>query len=114
MNEIYEVIQSFNEYLEKLPQGCLSIANMLRGDNIELAMLNIYSFSEGIAWLEEAVILLNKNDIDYKFDFKDILYFFEKINEGIEQKNYTEIATIFEDTVSHFFSTIEPISQLRN
>ncbi|EFI69163.1 hypothetical protein BFZC1_08255 [Lysinibacillus fusiformis ZC1] len=114
MNEVYEVAQSFNEYLLKLPKGCHLIANMLRENNIELAMQNIYNFSVGLSWLEEAVVLLNNNDIDYKFDFQNVVFFLEKINEEIEQKNYLQVATIFEDIISKFFSNVELIKQIKH
>lgn len=114
MNEVYEVAQSFNEYLLKLPKGCSLIANMLRENNIELAMQNIYNFSVGLSWLEEAVVLLNNNDIDYKFDFHNVVFFLEKINEEIEQKNYLQVATIFEDIISKFFSNVELIKQIKH
>lgn len=111
MNELYEVIQSYNEYLRKLPQGCTTIAILLTDNQVTAAKTNINNFSEGLSWLSEAQHLLTLNNINHKLDFTQIDYFLEQINTHIENEAFLKVAEIFETTLYNYFVNLPLISE---
>lgn len=111
MNELYEVIQSYNEYLRKLPQGCHTIAALLKDNQVTAAKTNINNFSEGLVWLSEAQHLMTLNNIDHGLDFTQIDYFLEQINTHLENKELLKVAEIFETTLYNYFVNLPLISE---
>ncbi|WP_431029183.1 hypothetical protein [Lysinibacillus sp. LZ02] len=102
-----ETIFSFNEYIEKLPGGCMMIANTLRDDRIAEALTHIRDFSEGAGWIIEASGLLQENNVSITFDMTKIIDYLEEINNGLSIGDYNLVADIFEYEIVPFFSAIE-------
>lgn len=106
---IIETINSFNEYLIKLPNGCNAIASLLRANNIPEALISIMNFTEGAMWLVKANDLLLKNGIEYNLQSDKINDFLNEINTGLQIQDYVLVADIFEYEISPFFEEREGI-----
>lgn len=102
-----ETIFSFNEYIKKLPEGCMMIADTLRNDRIAEALNHIRDFSEGAGWIIEASSLLQKNNVTITFDMTKIIDYLDEINNGLSIGDYNLVADIFEYEIALFFSEIE-------
>lgn len=108
-----ETIDSYNQYIEKIPSGALYIANRLREDKISEALLGIKSFSEGVIWLVEASDLLQKNGVSKKLEIGKIQDFLSEINNGLEIQDFILVADMFEYEIAPFFEecTIYEVSK---
>ncbi|MDN4492202.1 hypothetical protein [Ureibacillus aquaedulcis] len=102
-NVLFETVDSYNEYLKKLPEGCVAIANKFRNDQIQEALLNVKDFSEGVIWLSEAAEILKKNKVDVKSNIVKIHEFLIEINEALQIQDYYLVADLFEYEIADFF-----------
>ena len=106
MNELYEVILTYNDYLRQLPRGCKIIAALLKDNQIELAKTNISYFSEGLAWLSEAQYLMKINGIESSLELTDIEYTLIQINKYLERREFLEVAEVFDTVLYNYFFNI--------
>ncbi|OMC89286.1 hypothetical protein BK128_04270 [Viridibacillus sp. FSL H7-0596] len=106
---IVEIIGSYNEYLSKLPNGCLFIAEKLREDQIQEALNNIKNFSEGLIWLVDASELLKKNDIVVNMNVERVHEYLNEINYALEIQDNNLVADLFEYELVEFFKDSELI-----
>lgn len=60
MTDLHEVIVSYNEYINNVPNGASYIAEQLTKGNKEPALVAIQDFSEGMLWLIEVQPLLQE------------------------------------------------------
>lgn len=100
---IIETINSYNEYLMRIPSGCQGIADDIRQDNLKSAFTGILHFSEGASWLIEANKLLEKNSITNPLNPEKIHEFLEEVNNGLEIQDYIIVADMFEYEIKPFF-----------
>lgn len=100
---IVETIESYNDYLSKLPAGCLVIAEKLRGGQVQVALNHIKDFSEGLVWLVDAGNLLKENDIDVVLSVERVHEFLNEINDALEIQDYNLVADLFEYELVEFF-----------
>ena len=115
MNEmVLEVIESFNDYVERVKLGSVKIAEMLRNDEIQEALQNILNFSEGMGWLVDAANLLKQNDVDVRLEVEQIHEFLHEINTGLEIQDYVLVADMFEYEIAPFFESVQRIQGLMN
>lgn len=115
MNEmVLEVIESVNDYIEKVQIGSVRIAEMLRNDEIQEALQSILNFSEGMGWLVDASNLLKQNDIDVSLEVEQIHEFLHEINTGLEIQDYVLVADMFEYEIAPFFENVERIQGFMN
>lgn len=103
LNVVLEVIESYNGYLNKLPSGCIAIANKFRDDQIQAALLNVKDFSEGVIWLTEAAELLKKNEVNVTSNIDKIHEFLTEINNALEIQDFHLVADLFEYEIAEFF-----------
>ncbi|MFJ7663191.1 hypothetical protein ACIQXW_12365 [Lysinibacillus sp. NPDC097162] len=109
-NILNDTIQSYNEYLKKLPAGILVIADKLREKHINEALISIKDLTEGILWLTNASELLIKNNVLALLNIGKIQEFLLEVNEGLEKQDYVLIADIFEFEIAPFFEEVEPVN----
>lgn len=112
--ELQEVIESYNSYIQNVATGSMKIAEYLRQDEIAEAMQLILHFSEGMGWLTEAAELLTKNDVKVQLEVANIHEFLNEINSGLEIQDYVLVADMFEYEIAPFFAQavqIEGIQQ---
>lgn len=108
-NLIVETIESYNNYLARLPEGCLQIANKLREEQLQIALNEISNFSEGVSWLLEVGTLLIQNDVAVKIDINRIQHFFVEINDALQIEDYNLVADLFEYEIADFFKNVNNI-----
>lgn len=109
MNEVTEVIQSYNEYIQNVAPGSLQIAEHLRKDEIQPALQLILHFSEGMGWLVQASELLKQNDLNVTLEVEKIHEFLNEINNGLEIQDYVLVADMFEYEIAPFFEQVAEI-----
>lgn len=107
MQELNEVIDTYNEYKYKLPSGLSKVVEQLRNENFSEALLNIKNFSEGIIWLSQAGSLINQNKGYASINVNKITEFLLEINEGLERQDYVLVADIFEYEIIPFCEALE-------
>lgn len=100
---IVETIESYNDYLVKLPAGCILIAEKLRDGQVSVALTQIKNFSEGLVWLVDAGSLLKENDIDVVLSIEHVHEFLNEINGALEMQDYNLVADLFEYELVDFF-----------
>lgn len=109
--QIDDIILSFNEYLRKIPNGCTQIAEFLKVDNIDEALIMIADFAEGVDWLFNVATLLKENSIAVNFDVSVIHEFLNEINEGLNIQDFVLVADLFEYEIGPHFENLDLISQ---
>ena len=110
MNEaLHEVIESYNEYIKKVPSGCQKIADDLRENKIANGLKQIMDFSEGVQWLSEASDLFHKNNMTVYLKTDKINGFLEEINHGLTIQDYVLVADMFEYEIQPFFEEYQII-----
>lgn len=114
IKEVIEVIESYNEYLTKVPTGSIGIANSLRKDQTQEALQLILDFSDGMGWLAQATELLQKNDVHTSLDITKIHEFLNEINNGLEIQDYVLVADMFEYEIAPFFEEVVPLKGIDN
>ncbi|MCG7433840.1 hypothetical protein [Lysinibacillus fusiformis] len=102
-----DTIISFNEYIDRLPEGCMMIANNLRDDRIAEALNHIRDFSEGASWIAEAIRLLKENNVAINLDMTKIINYLAEINDGLSIGDYNLVADLFEYEIVPFFTGVE-------
>ena len=99
-----EMLVEYNEYVKKVPQGCVFIADSLREDRIDDALKGIHDFSEGVLWLSHISQLLQKGNMNVALNIQKIQQYLIEINEGLMKQDYVVVADMFEYEVEPFFS----------
>lgn len=107
--EISEVIESYNNYVKNIPSGAIYIANCLREDAIQDALIGIKDFSEGVIWLSEVSKLFEMKGINTTLEINRIEEFLIEINNGLEKQDYVLVADMFEYEIAPFFETVQEI-----
>ncbi|PJO41199.1 hypothetical protein [Lysinibacillus xylanilyticus] len=104
--EINELIESYNDYVKKIPGGAIYIANYLREDKLNDALIAIKAFSEGVLWLSQACDLLVKNGAEVALNIEQIQEFLIEVNDGLEKQDYVLVADMFEYEITPFFEEV--------
>ena len=110
MNEILEVVESYNSYIKNVVSGSLKIAEQLRNNEVKEAIEQIGYFSEGMSWLMDASGLLSQLKVEVAFDVEKIVEFLEEINNGLEIGDHVIVADIFEYEIAPFFDKLAQIN----
>lgn len=111
MIELQEVLVSYNAYIKNVPTGAIYIANNLRDDNLNNALIAIKDFSEGVLWLSEASGLMKKHGAKADLNIDQIQEFLIEVNEGLEKQDYVLVADMFEYEIAPFFEEITPVEE---
>lgn len=101
--EILEIKEEYNNYLDRVGNASLIIAELLREKQLTEALGLIGDFSEGVNWLSEVnskLKLLNES-VELKID--SIKEFLIEINSGLEIQDFILVADLFEYEISPFF-----------
>lgn len=109
MNELNEVVQSYNEYIGNVAAGSLQIAEHLRKDEVQQALQSILHFSEGMSWLVEAGDALQRNGLQVSLQVEKIHEFLNEINSGLEVQDYVLVADMFEYEIAPFFEQLTKV-----
>lgn len=101
-----EIFLDFKLYIEKLPKGCIYIADALREDKLTEAFESIADFSEGILWLSKVNEAFIQNNIVTNLDVTKIKDFLNEINNGLVKQDFILVADMFEYEIIPFFEVI--------
>lgn len=110
MSEVLELVESYNEYLSKLPKGIEYIYTSLRNKEIAQALEVIKNFSEGLAWLEGIAKILENEKIHANFSLNELVPFLDEINKAIERNDFYLVADIFEYEILEYFKKVDTIN----
>ncbi|WP_322555628.1 hypothetical protein [Sporosarcina beigongshangi] len=103
MMDLHELIESYNEYIKKMPTGCQKVADSLREDRISEAMQDIIDFSEGANWLAKMSEYFRENGILVNLETGKIHEYLHEVNSGLEIQDYIVVADMFEYEIMPFF-----------
>lgn len=106
---VTDTIESYNNYLKRLPNGCLQIAEHLRNNEVSDALKMILDFSEGATWLVDASSLLQSMQITVDLPVTKIHEFLNEVNSGLEIQDYVVVADMFEYEIAPFFEACAAI-----
>ncbi|QBK25347.1 hypothetical protein [Ureibacillus thermophilus] len=112
MVDVLEVIDNYNEYLKKIPNGTIYIAECLREEKLQEAFQTIKDFSEGVMWLATVSDLLNQRNIEVTLDIERINSYLIEVNEGLENQDYLLVADLFEYEIAPFFEEVPLIQAI--
>ena len=112
MNELNEVVESYNEYLSNVGRGIAYISDCLREDKVSEGLLAIQDFSEGILWLSNASELMKKNGVLAELGINQLQEFLIEINDGLEKQDYILVADLFEYEIAPFFEQVSLAEKL--
>lgn len=112
MNELLEAIESYNNYLQKIPNGTIYIAECLRDDKFNEAFQTIKDFSEGVIWLIRVAERLIERNVEVSINVEQINSFLIEINEGLENQDFMLVADLFEFEIAPFFENVPLIQRI--
>ena len=108
MDEIQkDIIESYNNYILNIPNGCQEIVNHIRENKMQKALGMILDFSEGVNWLVEVNRILKSQGISKLLEVEKIHDFLEEINNGLEIHDFLLVADLFEYEIKPFFEQVE-------
>lgn len=104
---IFETMESYNEYIERLNQSILPLAESFRTNEVEGALQNCVDLFEGIEWLLSVNAKLNELNFTNEIDIQDFNRILKEINEAIEIKDMYSCADILE------YELLEAVQKLK-
>lgn len=105
MEQIQEIKETYYEYVSKLSNGCLTIANLIRRGNYSDAFESIVAFSEGMQWLLSVEQALGKQGLHINSRIVEANEFLTEINAALESQDIVTIADLFEYEIQPLFSS---------
>jgi hypothetical protein len=102
---LLETQNSYNEYIEKVADGCQYIADKIREGNLPKAMTAIIDFSDGMSWILEVERHMLENE--YVIESKSTVAYehLKEINESLERQDYVFVADLFEYEIKPLFES---------
>ncbi|MFF2752166.1 hypothetical protein ACFVR1_00235 [Psychrobacillus sp. NPDC058041] len=101
--ELKELIESLNQYISKIPQGCIKIAEYLRLNKRDEAYCSIGDFVEGMEWINDSINVLERNDYLILLNSQKMKELLKEINIVLEQQDENLLADLFEYEAASFF-----------
>lgn len=98
-----EYLESYKSYIVKIPNGCQKIADFLRENAINEAMISIGQFTEGMKWVVEMNKLLNQNGVMDLLGESNIYEYLNEINNGLVIEDFVIVSDMFEYEIKPFF-----------
>lgn len=107
--EMLEIIDSYNEYITRIPNGCGKIVSLFNEEQVSEALSVIVDFSEGLSWLIKVKKVLEQNGVLVKWNEIDIVDFLQEINSGLEVQDYVLVSDLIEYEIIPFFENVDAI-----
>jgi uncharacterized protein Yka (UPF0111/DUF47 family) len=93
---IHETLDSLQEFLPKIADTCLLIADQLRKDNESEAFQQIKEFIEAIDWSTQAIVGIRNLGYSLNVDTQEINEHLREVEEGLTVNDQVLIADLFE------------------
>lgn len=105
MDQIQDIKQSYYEYISKVGEGCLTIANLIRTGKHQDAFASILDFTEGIEWLLMVEQALHNQGYAINSRIAEANEFLQEINSAFENQDFVTIGDLFEYEIHPLFSS---------
>lgn len=93
---IEETLESLNEYLPKLIEGCKEVSRDLQTGNEAAALDKLPLVLEGLEWVTEAIGGIKNNGRSINVDEKALIPFLLDMEGALEIGDYVLVADLFE------------------
>ncbi|MCM3663587.1 hypothetical protein M3204_04180 [Mesobacillus subterraneus] len=93
---IQETLDSLQEFLPKIADTCLLVADQLRKDNESEAFHHIKEFIEAIDWSTQAVVGIKNLGYSLNVDTQEINEHLREVEDGLSVNDQVLIADLFE------------------
>lgn len=100
-----ETQTSYYEYVMKLENGCLQIANDLRTGNQAGAFQNIINLTEGLGWLLDVEARMQEQRFKINSQIVNALDFLNEVNDALEAEDIVTVADLFEYEIAPLFAS---------
>lgn len=101
-----EIQQSYYDYVLKVENGSLFIANKLREEDYESALGAIVNFSEGVEWLIKVEDAMLAQGYLIESNVKQVVLLINEINECLSCQDFATLADLFEYEIAPLFSNV--------
>lgn len=105
MNNLNDITNTYYEYISKVSQGCVVIANLFRETQINEGISNLLNFIEGFEGLVKIEQFMTENGYFINSRLAEANEFLNEITEALEVQDYTLIADLFEYEIVPLFSS---------
>lgn len=109
MDIVQDTILSFNSYLERIRHAGVTIAALLRQDQIDDALAYIGELAEGLIWMTDVASRISEYNIVVQLEVEEIKDFLREINEGLQMEDYVLVSDLFEYEIDPFINKINKI-----
>lgn len=93
---IYETLDSLQEFLPKIADTCLLIADQLRKDKESEAFQYIKEFIEAVEWSTQAIVGIKNLGYYLNIDTQEFNTHLREVEEGLTINDQVLIADLFE------------------
>lgn len=104
-DELKDLRNSYDEYIEKVPAGCIKIAEELRKENMDI-LKSIIDFSEGMEWLITVSEYLYEQGVNTNLSQSHLMDYLNNINEALIQEDFYLVADLFEYEIADYFEKL--------
>lgn len=104
-DELKDLKKSYDEYIEKVPAGCIKIAEELRKENMDI-LKSIIDFSEGMEWLIAVNNHFTEQGIQMELNQPLLIDYLNNINEALMQEDFYLVADLFEYEIADYFEKL--------
>lgn len=103
--ELANLKSSYNEYIAKIPNGCIKIAQELRKENMDI-LKSIIDFSEGMEWLIAVNNHFTEQGVQMELNQSMLIDYLNNINEALIQEDFYLVADLFEYEIADYFEKL--------
>lgn len=102
---IQDTQASYYDYIAKVQNGCLHIAELFESGNLQLALMEIAHFSDGLLWLLKVEELMAEHSYQNKSFLQQASSEYDEILNALQEKNYERVAKKFQNDMFQLFSS---------
>lgn len=107
-NELMELKNTYYDYVGNVSEGCQTIANTLRQEELIQAFQSIANFAEGLEWLLTVEHAMQVQGWTINSRIEEAQWVMKEINAALENQDLTLTADLFEyELVPIFLSASE-------
>ena len=102
---VTDIKNTYYEYVNKVSDGCMMIAQNLRLQQYEQAFNDIVNLAEGLQWLISVEEVLKQNNFQINSRISEANEFMNEVNDALEQQDYVLLADLFEYELNPLFNS---------